>query len=422
MFDSIDRILHSFEISHYGFLPVDEPLARLPSTYYQPWENLISRLPILISDGSLYNEFASLPLLSTSELRSLPEWRRAYVILTFFTHAHTWSDLQPREVLPANITVPLLEVSAYLDLPPTATYPALNLWNCGLVTDGADITNPENVVMRHTFTGTTDEAWFYAVSVSVEAKGVAAIQVMLECVKAIEQDKKDEVLECLRSFRVIVSELASILQRMHEHCDPSVFYHRIRPFLAGSRGMEKAGLPHGLFYDEGRGKGSWRQYSGGSNAQSSLIQFLDIALGIKHEGPSSQRGGKEQAYLNGMRQYMPQAHRQFLEYFDSVAKIRQYVQSKNVSETLSSTFDEAVEAMAAFRDTHIKIVARYIVAPSRARDQSQNQGVRNIAASSSEQTSSKDELKGTGGTNLMAFLKQTRAETRAAKSRTPIAV
>lgn len=98
MLASIDQILQQFEISHYGFLPIDEPLAILPDTYYAPWESIISHLPYLIRSGSFYNEIAKLPLLTTLCLRSIPEWRRAYVILTFFTHAYIWSGKEPTEV------------------------------------------------------------------------------------------------------------------------------------------------------------------------------------------------------------------------------------------------------------------------------------------------------------------------------------
>lgn len=71
---------------------------------------------------------------------------------------------------------------------------------------------------------------------------------------------------------------------MEEGCAPEVFYRDIRPFLAGSKNMALAGLPDGVFYEEDDdvGKGEWRQYSGGSNAQSSLMQFFDIVLGVEH--------------------------------------------------------------------------------------------------------------------------------------------
>jgi indoleamine 2,3-dioxygenase len=82
---------------------------------------------------------------------------------------------------------------------------------------------------------------------------------------------------------------------MYEKCSPPIFYHQIRPFLAGSKNMAAAGLPDGVFYDTGNGNGKWRQHSGGSNAQSSLIQFFDIVLGIEHRstGERSSNAGTQ---------------------------------------------------------------------------------------------------------------------------------
>ena len=105
---------------------------------------------------------------------------------------------------------------------------------------------------------------------------------MLKAMDAVREDNPDIVAQALTDFSICATELGIILTRMYERCAPEVFYHRIRPFLAGSKNMANAGLPNGIFYDEGDGKGQWRQYNGGSNAQSSLIQFLDIVLGVEH--------------------------------------------------------------------------------------------------------------------------------------------
>src|SRR5205823_4702295 len=96
-------------------------------------------------------------------------------------------------------------------------------------------------------------------------------------------------IRSLRSFAERLDELGSILQRMYENCDPHVFYHRVRPFLAGSKNMADAGLPNGVIYEDGTGNEVYRQFSGGSNAQSSLIQFFDIVLGVEHRPTGEKR-------------------------------------------------------------------------------------------------------------------------------------
>jgi indoleamine 2,3-dioxygenase len=172
-------------------------------------------------------------------------------------------------------------VSAHLGLPATATYSALNLWNFTCLPN-SDLSVVENSSILHTFTGTQDEAWFYQISIAIEAQGAYIIPIMLKGIDAVRMDDPQTVISCLFEFANCLERSGDILKRMYEKCSPEVFYHKIRPFLAGSKNMASAGLPNGVFYEESNGKGQWRQYSGGSNAQSSLIQFFDAILGVEH--------------------------------------------------------------------------------------------------------------------------------------------
>ena len=77
---------------------------------------------------------------------------------------------------------------------------------------------------------------------------------------------------------------AATLQRMrrpmkvlHQHCDLEVFYHWVRPFLPGAKGMEGKGMPHGIVYHRLDGSTVCAKHVGGSAAKSSLFPFLDLA-------------------------------------------------------------------------------------------------------------------------------------------------
>lgn len=177
---------------------------------------------------------------------------------------------------------PFLAVAEHLGITPSATYAVTNLWNYHCFSPDHDISEPENLRTFLTFTGTDDESWFYLVSVAMEARGAPIFPRMLDAIQAARANDSVRVSEHLDCFTEVLKEVTVLLQRMYERCAPKVFYHSIRPFLAGSKNMAAAGLPNGVFYDEGNGKGQWRQYSGGSNAQSSLIQFFDVVLGVQH--------------------------------------------------------------------------------------------------------------------------------------------
>jgi indoleamine 2,3-dioxygenase len=110
-----------------------------------------------------------------------------------------------------------------------------------------------------------------------------------------------------------------------------------------------------------------------------------------------------------MRNYMPGKHRHFLQHLESVANIRRYAETTSAHE-VTEAYNRAVEALGKFRDIHIQIVTRYIINPSRRNSPSGHPGI-NLAIASTNVNSTK-ELHGTGGTQLLPFLKQSRDETK----------
>ncbi len=295
------------------------------------------------------------------------------------------------------------------------------------------VDNLENLATLTTFTGSLDESWFYLVSVAIEARGAPILPLMLTAIGAARINDSPTVIACLRAFAERLDDLGTLLQRMHESCDPQVFYNRIRPFLAGSKNMAEAGLPNGVIYEDGTGTEQYRQYSGGSNAQSSIIQFFDIVLGIEHRPTGEKKSVTSESELEGtvpppkhnflleMRKYMPGPHRRFLEDVTKVANIRDYVESHRSNRELTLAYDACLAMLRAFRDKHINIVSRYIIIKSReSRSLSRSKSPvaerrkMNISSASRQDkndTSGKKRLKGTGGTALIPFLKQARDET-----------
>lgn len=233
------------------------------------------------------------------------------------------------------------------------------------------------------------------------------IATMLAAIDAVNMDDIQTVIDSLRSFKQSMIDIGALVERMDERCDPQKFYHEIRPFLAGSMSMEAAGLPRGVFYDEGNGKGSWRKYRGGSNGQSSLLQFCDAVLSVNHT--------RCNGFHAEMRKYMPGPHARFLEDVESIANIRRYVECHQPNETLLNAFNEAVAALSSFRDKHIALVTRYIIIPSRMGKPASAIHRRDIATLSTRMSHDKpqtQELLGTGGTKMIPFLRTSRDETR----------
>jgi indoleamine 2,3-dioxygenase len=127
-----------------------------------------------------------------------------------------------------------------------------------------------------------------------------------------------------------------------------------------------------------------------------------------------------------MRNYMPGQHRAFLAYVEKTTNIRDYALSADASSAVSEAYSQAVTTLAKFRDIHIQIVTRYIITPSKSKpaDYVKRRTGLNLASASSSVVATDDKAKGeikerpqlygTGGTDLIPFLKQTRDETREA--------
>ena len=110
----------------------------------------------------------------------------------------------------------------------------------------------------------------------------------------------------LRKIATAVRGMVASLSTMREGCHPFIFYHRVRPFLSGWK--HNPTLKDGVLY---QGVTADRQqFYGGSAAQSSLLPFLDITLGVSHEN------SKSKDFLLAMRDYMPRRHREFLLYIE----------------------------------------------------------------------------------------------------------
>lgn len=422
-----------------GFLTSELPLQYLPHPAYDRWERIMNNFQPLLLSKRLRAVVDNLPIIPAVHLYTEPEWRRAYLILTFMAHGYIWGGEKPSERLPPSITYPLLQVSNHLELPPVATYAAVCLWNFKPIFLSDDLVL-DNLATLNTFSGSLDESWFYLVSVAIEAKAGPTIPLMLDAIEAARNDDVDAVTKCLRTFAENLDEIGTLLLRMYESCDPHVFYNRIRPYLAGSKNMHDAGLPNGVYYDDGSRNASWRQYGGGSNAQSSVIQFFDIVLGVEHRPTGSKANDETESeaepgqapkprhsFIHEMRSYMPGPHRRFLQAVESVANIREFVENNRQNAQLTVAYDACLAMLRSLRDKHIQMVSRYIIVKSResrsrSRPRAEAQGPeptptpgRGIASiqfgPKSTAAERKKKTRGTGGTALIPFLKQARDET-----------
>ncbi|KAF8931334.1 hypothetical protein BGZ58_007680 [Dissophora ornata] len=375
-----------------------------------------------------------MPLLDVDLLETRQEQQRAYTLLGIMAHSYVWGHgLDIAQSIPESLAVPWQAVSDKVDIPPVLTYAANNLWNWKLKDPQGPYTI-ENLETLSTMTGTYDETWFDIVSVAVEIEGGAALQPLLDAMNAVREDDMETVIAKLHVALPRLEQIGKILPRMFEKCDPAVFYWKIRKFLAGSENMAALGLPNGLEF-KGVNNNERKHHMGATGGQTSLFPALDLIFGIDHHENSLEKKTPNTLLLK-MKAFMPGSHRAFLDHLSSVANLRPYVQSKSQSDEsdkakeLVAAYDACVQKIKLFRDSHIQVVTRYILTQAKrgppegwedyrvqvpAATSTTGQGPEKQNGEKKDECDEEPAVQGTGGSDLMPFLKNSRDETNAAK-------
>ncbi|KIV84227.1 hypothetical protein PV11_00018 [Exophiala sideris] len=261
---------------------------------------------------------------------------------------------------------------------------------------GQDLTRLEDLQVMMTLTGTRDEEWFYMISVAAEARGAPLSAASFKCMEAMHERDDHGVASTVQSLAAVIRDLTTILYQ----------------------GVHFGILPHDVFYDVGNGQGQWRKYSGGSNAQSALIRFLDIVLGVTHLGKEESAPYPTSAMsppaIGGLLEenenlHAPRAPRLPVSYRPD-NKFKEYITRYSVCASVKQAYDDAVEALVSFRSVHIQIAARFIIQPSKCSRLLPHKELPGTETA----PPNRPNLHGTGGTEFMSFLKKSRDETRQA--------
>lgn len=335
--------------------------------------------------------------------------------------------------IPSSVSIPLLTVCAQLQLPPVLTYSDDVLYNWALKENTPPGTLPtlENIRCLTLFTGTKDEEEFYLSSARIELRGVEALDLMRSTMDELfvgDNIALRRIVRYLRSLATVIDDLSRVLLTVRKGCAPDVFYRDIRPWFAGHDSGKQKWHFEGL--EEHPELAYPTELSGPSAGQSSLVHALDIFLGVDEYSHSDSLTGhyaskpaaasgsepNKLAFLERMQLYMPRHHRNFLRHLSSDPRpLREVVEhsSGHVGQELREAYNTTVRSMKAFRDAHMKIVAMYIIGPSR-RFNAPGHDTKTTPAENIAEDDGTAVLKGTGGTDLVRFLKGVRDRTASA--------
>jgi len=373
-----------------GFLP-----QKVPSKSYSVQsescdriQEIASNLPKLLLTGkvqSTINKLSSKDL-SIDDLlinQASQDLKLAMSHLSFIAHAYIWGDNKPNESIPSVLANPWVKVANNQGRPPILSYASYCLDNWFLI-DPDDAISLENVGLINNFLGGVDEDWFVTIHVCIENAAADAMAACAEIAMLETDSPESKTIELLKRIVISMQKVNEIFARMPEKCDPYIYYHRVRPFIFGTK--DNPDLKNGLIY-KGEFQNRPQFFRGETGAQSSIIPSLDGALQITHTKDHLRH------YLNEMRDYMPPKHREFMEVLEKNSQVKKII---NGSNKLTSLYNDCLEEIRAFRAMHLEYAGTYIFKQAQIKNPFGRGG---------------STITGTGGTPFMAYLKKHRDET-----------
>ena len=350
---------------------------------------IANELPKLLLTNNIQNKINKLKVNELSidillKNKSEKEINLAMSHLSFIAHAFMWGGNKPEKILPEVVSKPWVKLSKYLGRPPILSYASYCLDNWYKVNQQEPI-SLDNVALINNFLGGVDEDWFVTIHVCIEDAASEAIDSANKLSKLNESNNVDDFNTNLKKILTSLKNVNNIFSKMPEKCDPYIYLHRVRPYIFGTK--DNPDLKKGLIY-ENQFNNKPQFYRGETGAQSSIIPFLDGALGIYHSNDNLRH------YLNEMRDYMPPKHRKMIEDVEKRSKAKDLISQ---SKKLMNVYNNCLEEIRKFRAMHLEYAATYI------HKQAQVHNTFGTGGST---------IRGTGGTPFMRYLKKHRDETQ----------
>jgi indoleamine 2,3-dioxygenase len=360
-----------FDLSKNGFLPIKDPLHKLPERY-NILQNLIDNLYVVKNNGSgilskpnqIEEEIKNLPnfievIKNENDIFILQALFRSYAIMTsaytlelsYQEYIKTGNYGRARDLLPSNLSEPIVYVSEQIGAYPWLDY--FYAYGPGnyvkLFSHGG--LHWANLDMACKFHGSNDEVGFMMVHVYINELS----QLLVKSVMDYGVSKSNEnLLLCCK----ILKEMN---ERRKEMWTASRFerYNDFRVFIMGIQGNKDI-FPNGLIY-ENCFNNEPQYYRGQTGAQDSIIPMIDIFTGIVDYYPDNQLT----KYLLDLRSYRPKCIQDFFKdlreyYNNSDNNVFNHLKLSDNIEGLVYLL-KIVDEVYLFRNGHWQFVQKYIM-------------------------------------------------------------
>ncbi|PKY46750.1 IDO-domain-containing protein [Rhizophagus irregularis] len=350
-----DTTLPSFMVGYEnGFLPRQDPLAKLPYRFYA-LENLLQNMPIHLPDGR--EGLLANGQLGDAVKRDLPQFDVSDITDQRLLSGREKKDYGlGREILPKNIAIPLNIVANKLNAFPFMEYArSHSLYNYQRIDPTKPIVYP-NLKLVRAFAGTAPERGFILVHVSMVARSGNLIKCTMETLEATQEKDRVKFNNALKNLIDTMNSINQEMETMWERSN-SEDYLKFRTFIMGSKNQPM--FPNGVIYEGVSEKPLF--YRGESGATDSMIPCMDNLLQITSKLPNNPLT----EVLKDFRKYRPANHKEFLDFVQRRAEevnVRGFaIQDANSTALYLANMDQ----IRAFRHRHWNFTKEYVIKNSK---------------------------------------------------------
>jgi indoleamine 2,3-dioxygenase len=357
-----------------GFLPVQEPLFRLPERY-SIINKILDDMKINRADGTkgylhqanrslgsvIDNELPLFDISKEDDVQLIAALQRDYY---FLAAAYSLETAHPNEgegnyhkartTLPKQLAIPLLALSKINKVFPWLDYAhGYGLNNAVLKNASADPTKWDSYKTIRTFNGCASEEGFINVHVAMVAQSGDLLQHQQDTLHNLSLQNRDEFNKSLNNHFLTFTNIIATLQTMWKASKQSD-YLSFRTFIMGQMGNKLTYPDETITFvtDEGEETHSYR---GETGAQDSIVPSVDNFLNLSY--PEN----KLTEYLFQLRAYRPADHQEYINFVGESSKglkFREYVFQDSYSCILLL---KNLNCLRMFRKKHWNLTKKYII-------------------------------------------------------------
>jgi indoleamine 2,3-dioxygenase len=361
-----------------GFLPIDQPLEKLPEEY-EIINKILDDMKIsqksgengLLFYGNLRREInEKLPLFDFSGVEDTQLLAALHRDYCFMAAAYS---LEPshleilkkkdvygkaENVLPEQLAVPLICLGKKNDVFPWLDY-AYGYGLNNAILKGQDNKDHNSYKTVRTFNGIDSEEGFINVHVAMVSQTGNLLQYQQNCLKAVSENNREEFNNNLQKHFDIMYSIVNTLQTMWTASMYSD-YLTFRTFIMGQIGNTICYPSEELIYNLGSSTKETQNYEvkkfrGETGAQDSIIPSVDNFLQLEY--PQN----KLTEYLFDLRKYRPKDHQEYINFVGKWSNSLGFKEYCLQDTSSSILLLKNLNCIRMFRKKHWNLTKKYII-------------------------------------------------------------